>query len=665
MRQGLFGRRRRSSYAAAVCLLTLVNDHVTSFVWCLQIARLRGKSDPIGGDRKRELDGFSSDGGTPSKRAKTGEVQPLTTEQHEHVAVSPDSGEQPQDVRKLLKRMFESVERGLLSGLKGVTARIHKCDAKVTALEAFFQQRRFDGEGLPRVEVTAEAADKHTEEEVTERASQMRDETAGRTRKEMKTEPNLSLDAEKVQEPARATGRVIVLKKLRVAETEGARESRRYNNLTNESAPSVLKAVKEEPFTSFDQSLGRERAERNGDGTQLREMKRERSPSMARTLGGRTPEERAVPGRVEPERTAGRSLEGRVERAKSEQRSEREADRRTDRDLERREEGKSRWRVGQVGRRDYDRRPARDMEHEHGRDLRVRHNVDRRLEGPGDASSGFHVAGHEHGQHADASSPKADRDFPAHPSVRCLSFWFRAIDVVSRMLSHPTPTQGRFISSVVGILQEMQQAQDFRALFQPSSNLEMLEALRQLDERVQCLIDGRVDYSPDATRAWKMAVDSVPEGVLVYDNLSLIKLERFVMNKQGGMKYERRFNDELRRAIERERQKPNLPLKQSVLLNSNDVSPSGSDSRPPGFQDRLPFSPPQRPLLDRAGPRPDDRFDVPDRDFRRPRDISPSPSFRPSVRDRILDPRDTRRPSDAGSFVNRRSPRYSVFDLDM
>ncbi|GAQ85866.1 putative traf-type zinc finger family protein [Klebsormidium nitens] len=626
-----------------------------------EIARLRGKTEPTGGDRKRELNGVSSDEETPSKRAKTREVQVWKfTEQHEHVAVSPDNGEQPGDVRKLLTHMVGSVEGVLLSGMNKITARIHKCEAKVTDLEALFQQRESGREGLSSYEVTAKATGKHM---VTEGASKARDETAGQTRTEVKTVPNGSLAAEKVEEPVRSTGRVIVFKKGRSAETEGAAGTQGPKKLRSDEVPSVLKVVKKEPFTAVEQDPGKERAEGNGNGSQLREVKKERSPSMARTLGGRTSEERVVPGRTESERKAGRSLEGRLERAKSEQRSNRDG--KTDRDLERREESKPRWRLGQVGHREYDRRPAHELEQEQGRERRVRHDVHRRLEEPGSASSGFHVASHEHGQHAEASSPKVDRDFPAHPSIRCLSFWFRAIDVVSRMLSHPTPTQGRFISSVVGILQEMQQGQDFRALFQPSSNLEMLEALRQLDERVQCLIDGRVDYSPEATRAWNMAMDSIPEGVLVYDNWSLIKLEKFVMNKQGGMKYDRRFNDELRRAIEQEKQKPNLPLKQSVLLNSNDVSPSGSDSRPPGFQDRVPFQPPERPFLDRVGPRPGGRFDPPNRDFRRPRDMSPTPSFRPSVKDRILDPRDTRRQNDAGSFVNRRSPRYSVFDLDM
>lgn len=140
-------------------------------------------------------------------------------------------------------------------------------------------------------------------------------------------------------------------------------------------------------------------------------------------------------------------------------------------------------------------------------------------------------------------------ELPPHPTLRTLSFWFKAVEGAAAALKRLEGQSSRHyvVENIRRALRQMQDAFDYKLMFHSTTHPASREPLKALAARVSLLASGGLDTSNEATKAWRDAVKAVPAGILIQRNESLLALERAVF--KDGMKYNGNYIEELREIL--------------------------------------------------------------------------------------------------------------------
>jgi hypothetical protein len=140
-------------------------------------------------------------------------------------------------------------------------------------------------------------------------------------------------------------------------------------------------------------------------------------------------------------------------------------------------------------------------------------------------------------------------ELPPHPTLRTLSFWFKAVENAVAALKRLEGQSSRryVVENIRRALRQMQDAFDYKLMFHSTTNPASREPLKALAAQVSLLASGGLDTSKEAVKAWKDSIKAVPAGILVQRNESLLALKRAVF--KDGMKYNTNYIEELREII--------------------------------------------------------------------------------------------------------------------
>lgn len=157
-----------------------------------------------------------------------------------------------------------------------------------------------------------------------------------------------------------------------------------------------------------------------------------------------------------------------------------------------------------------------------------------------------------------AEGPREPKEPPAHPTLRTLSFWFAAVDGAGMSLKRlqRDPKHRSRLANIIRALDRMQSAFDFKLMYHATTHPAAREPLRSLACRIKQLATGTVETSDADLDTWKEMVKSVPPGLLIMKNDSLLALEQAMFD--DGLRYSSRLNQELRQAIVNEQQQSGL-----------------------------------------------------------------------------------------------------------